>query len=61
MLKRARNLRDIRAAKKGKAEDALCDILDTVLDFLDVEAEGGEDWAPPRLRPFATGYWKIFN
>ena len=48
----------MRAAKKRKTEDALYDNPDTVLDFLDVEAEGEEDRAPPGLRPSATGHWE---
>ena len=46
-LKRARNFKDMRAARKINTEDALYDIADTVLDFLDVEAEGEKDRAPP--------------
>ena len=33
-------------------------ISQTVLDFLNVEAEGEEDRAPPELRPSATGHWE---
>ena len=51
--KRARNCKDMRAAKKRKAEDALYDILDIVLDLiwkLRVRRTG--------LRPSTTGYWE---
>ena len=54
--KRAQNCRDMRAAKKRKAEEALYGIPDTVLDLmwkLGVRRTGS-----PGLRPSATGHWE---